>query len=156
MIACAPYGVARDILDALLPELALTQGGAADRSFVCSHGAPAIEFCARGTAYVGIRSVRPKPPGGKCVTVWVADLEVGVARCYPVARDNGPPPEGEVEAAAQDVADDLLALTRAVADIKHADIVSLATTPPRGGVHGAVMALSVEVAMAGGYSPWVP
>lgn len=151
MIACTPYEVASQILAHVQAQLTQTRGGEADRVFVAPHADPVIEFCARGVAYVGIRSAAAVQPKGKCAPVWRLDLSVGVFRCFPVMKDNGPPTEAAVDSAARDVCDDMEAMRRGVTAALAGQQFILgtwSTVPPQGGAHGSKLQVQVDFSPA--------
>lgn len=164
---CTPYQAAAALLAALQGELAATRGGAVERLAVYPHPEPAIEFCSM--AWVGFRQVGPSDgkgipaPGRGCAIVWQADLVMGVQRCYPVAPDNGAPPAVAVDSAARDVADDLEAMRRAVADAFADEEFRFGwwrPINPQGGAHGSRLDVSVQLTGAGAMteplSPMLP
>lgn len=148
MIACTPYQVASHLLAHMQAHLTETRAGEVDRVFVSPHADPVIEFCAAGTAYVGVRSARPiQSKLGKCAAVWQVELQAGVFRCFPVQRDNGPLPAVLLDSAARDVCDDMEAVRRAADEALAGMTVTSQTwltVPPQGGAHGSKMSMLVE------------
>ncbi len=159
---CSPYRLAASLLANLQANLADTRGGAASRVAVYPHTDPAIEFGC-DMAWVGVGAVTPSQPakGGCGVLVWDIALTMGVARCYPVAADNGAPDAAAVDSAARDVLDDGEAMRRALVSafvdqgITHS-VKSWQTRPPMGGAHASTMALSVQMQWGSYVEPGSP
>ncbi len=144
---CTPYAAAAALLADLLVELGNTRGKAPERQAVYPHAEPAIEFCSM--VWVGFRGLKPMDQQRHC-GVWVADLTVGIQRCYPVESDGGAPPAVFVDSAARDILDDAEAVRRAIAeafeDEQHT-VTGWRPVNPMGGSHGSRTDVSVAVAM---------
>ncbi|MCF8610062.1 hypothetical protein L5G28_07785 [Gordonia sp. HY285] len=159
---CSPYRLAAMLAAALEANLRDTRGGVPDRLAVYPHVDPAIEFCPDGMAWVGIGSIRPAAGGGRgsaCAISWDVEMVVGVARCYPTEENNGAPALAAVDSASRDILDDAEAMRRAVRDAFEDEeplVSGWQPVPPRGGVHGSKLTVSVRVGMGDYTEPRSP